>query len=74
MSTDTNKLKLAEEKNSRKELIGKLGPLLALIVLVIFVTILNPGFVAPTNLLNLLRQVSTNALIAFGMTYLLVQH
>ncbi len=72
MSTDTNKLKLAEEKNSRKELIGKLGPLLALIVLVIFVTILNPGFVAPTNLLNLLRQVSTNALIAFGMTFVIL--
>lgn len=72
MSTDTNKLKLAEEKNSRKELIGKLGPLLALIVLVIFVTILNPGFVAPNNLLNLLRQVSTNALIAFGMTFVIL--
>lgn len=72
MSTDTNKLKLAKEKNSRKELIGKLGPLLALIVLVIFVTILNPGFVAPNNLLNLLRQVSTNALIAFGMTFVIL--
>ena len=72
MSTDTTKLKLAKEKNSRKELIGKLGPLLALIVLVIFVTILNPGFVAPTNLLNLLRQVSTNALIAFGMTFVIL--
>ncbi|WP_414838525.1 ABC transporter permease [Carnobacterium sp. TMP28] len=72
MSSDTKQLKLAEQKNSRKELIGKLGPLLALIVLVIFVTILNPGFVAPNNLLNLLRQVSTNALIAFGMTFVIL--
>ncbi|SEK52826.1 ribose transport system permease protein [Carnobacterium iners] len=72
MSSDTKQVKLAEQKNSRKELIGKLGPLLALIVLVIFVTILNPGFVAPNNLLNLLRQVSTNALIAFGMTFVIL--
>lgn len=72
MSSDTKKIALAKEKNSRKELIEKLGPLLALAVLIIFVTILNPGFVAPNNLLNLLRQVSTNALIAFGMTFVIL--
>ncbi|MGB3159813.1 MAG: ribose ABC transporter permease [Carnobacterium sp.] len=72
MSSDTKKITLAKEKNSRKELIEKLGPLLALVVLIIFVTILNPGFVAPNNLLNLLRQVSTNALIAFGMTFVIL--
>ena len=72
METDTKKLKLAQQKSSRKELLGKLGPLLALVVLAIFVTILNPGFLAPNNLLNLLRQVSTNALIAFGMTFVIL--
>lgn len=72
MNTDLKAMKLAEKKSTRKELIGKLGPLLALIVLVIFVTILNPGFIAPNNLLNLLRQVSTNALIAFGMTFVIL--
>ncbi|MGB6178516.1 ABC transporter permease [Carnobacterium sp.] len=72
MSLDTKKITLTKEKNSRKELIEKLGPLLALVVLIIFVTILNPGFVAPNNLLNLLRQVSTNALIAFGMTFVIL--
>lgn len=49
-----------------------MGPLLALVVLVIFVTIMNPSFMSPTNLLNLLRQVSTNALIAFGMTFVII--
>ena len=49
-----------------------MGPLLALIVLVIFVTFLNPSFISATNLLNLLRQVSTNALIAFGMTFVII--
>ncbi len=56
----------------RGERIRQLGPLLALVVLIIFVTILNPNFLRPTNLLNLLRQVSVNALIAFGMTFVIV--
>lgn len=54
------------------QLFSKLGPLLALIVLVILVTVLSPGFIAPANLLNLLRQVSINALIAFGMTFVIL--
>ena len=41
-------------------------------MLIILVTIVNPSFIAPTNLLNLLRQVSTNALIAFGMTFVII--
>lgn len=61
-----------KKKGSPKDYLGKLGPLLALIVLVILVTIVNPNFIAPTNLLNLLRQVSTNALIAFGMTFVII--
>lgn len=50
----------------------KLGPLLALIALVIFVTVLNPNFIRLSNIFNLLRQVSVNALIAFGMTFVIV--
>ena len=72
MSSEVKKVQLEEQKKQKKDIIGKLGPLLALAVLFIFVTILNPGFVAPTNLLNLLRQVSTNALIAFGMTFVIL--
>lgn len=60
------------KKNQLKELLGKLGPVLALLVLMVIVTILNPNFIAPINLLNLLRQVSVNALIAFGMTFVIL--
>ncbi|MGH2083291.1 ABC transporter permease [Aerococcus urinaeequi] len=49
-----------------------LGPLLALIVLIIFFSILSPSFLSLTNLMNLLPQVSTNALIAFGMTFVII--
>nr|WP_232219637.1 ribose ABC transporter permease [Carnobacterium pleistocenium] len=70
MQTDTVETK--KKKISSKDFMGKLGPLLALIVLVILVTVVNPGFISPNNLLNLLRQVSTNALIAFGMTFVII--
>ncbi|WP_170924758.1 ABC transporter permease subunit [Candidatus Enterococcus clewellii] len=54
------------------EHISKLGPLLALIVLIIVVTAMNPSFVSPSNLLNLLRQVAANGFIAFGMTFVIL--
>lgn len=50
----------------------KLGPLLGLAILIIIVSILNPSFLEPLNILNLLRQVSINALIAFGMTFVIL--
>lgn len=65
-------LKSTKEKGTATKKMNKLGPLLALVVLVVFVTIMNPNFLAPANLLNLLRQVSTNALIAFGMTFVII--
>jgi len=50
----------------------KLGALLGLIILIIIVTVLNPSFLEPLNILNLLRQVAINALIAFGMTFVIL--
>lgn len=38
----------------------KLGPLLGLIILIVIVSVLNPSFLEPLNILNLLRQVSIN--------------
>lgn len=72
MKNEVRNIQIGEKKFAYKELLGKLGPLLALIVLVIFVTVLNPSFISGTNILNLLRQVSTNALIAFGMTFVII--
>lgn len=54
------------------ESLSKLGPLLALLVLVITVSVMNPNFLSPSNLLNLLRQVSANGFIAFGMTFVIL--
>jgi ribose transport system permease protein len=38
----------------------------------VIVSILNPSFLEPLNILNLLRQVAINALIAFGMTFVIL--
>lgn len=72
MNLGIQALKNNKEKGPATKKLNKLGPLLALVVLVVFVTIMNPNFLAPANLLNLLRQVSTNALIAFGMTFVII--
>src|SRR5699024_12180998 len=68
MNTNEN----VKRKFEYKEILSKLGPLLALIVLIIFVSILSPSFLLLTNLMNLMRQVSINALIAFGMTFVII--
>lgn len=59
-------------KTSSKELLGKLGPLLGLLLIVIVITILNPSFMTTDNILNIFRQVSISALIAFGMTFVIL--
>lgn len=52
--------------------IEKMGPLLGLFLLILIVSFLNTSFLEPTNLLNLLRQVAINALIAYGMTFVIL--
>ncbi|MEC0184172.1 ribose ABC transporter permease [Paenibacillus peoriae] len=53
-------------------MLHKAGPLLGLLILIIVVSVLNPAFLEPLNILNLLRQVAINALIAFGMTFVIL--
>ncbi|MBM7646643.1 ribose transport system permease protein [Scopulibacillus daqui] len=50
----------------------KLGPVIGLIIIVIILSILSPSFLAMDNIFNVLRQVSINALIAFGMTLVIL--
>ncbi|MED4954026.1 ribose ABC transporter permease [Paenibacillus macerans] len=65
-------IKPALGANRISSAIQKLGPTLGLIILVIVVTVMNPAFLEPLNILNLLRQVAINALIAFGMTFVIL--
>ncbi|MFS0593784.1 ribose ABC transporter permease [Cytobacillus horneckiae] len=50
----------------------KLGPVLGLLLIIIILAIMSPNFSTTENLFNVLRQVSINALIAFGMTFVIL--
>lgn len=56
----------------QKATLQKLGPFLALLVLATGLAITSPDFLTMGNLLNVFRQVSINALIAFGMTLVIL--
>lgn len=50
-----------------KELLGKAGPIIALILLGIFLTIQNENFLTVGNLMNVARQTAMNGFLALGM-------
>ncbi|WP_416334689.1 ABC transporter permease subunit [Anaerococcus sp. DFU013_CI05] len=58
------KTKIKENQN--------LGTILALIILMVFVSILNPAFLHANNLMNLMRQLIINGFIALGMTFVIL--
>lgn len=49
-----------------------IGPLIALVVLGVLLTIITNQFFKANNLLNILRQASINALVSFGMLFVLL--
>src|SRR5690625_4179112 len=59
-------------KDFLKQNIAKIGPLIGLIVITVILGVLSENFFTLNNILNLLRQVSVNALIAFGMTFVIL--
>ena len=58
-------------KNTMKYM-SELTKVIALIILMAVITIINSNFLTANNLLNLLLQVTSNALIAFGMTFVIL--
>ena len=58
-------------KNTMKYM-SELTTVIALIILMAVITIINSNFLTANNLLNLLLQVTSNALIAFGMTFVIL--
>ncbi len=49
-----------------------LGTIAALVILIVFVSVLNPAFLQVNNLLNLMRQLIINGFIALGMTFVIL--
>ncbi|MBU9673158.1 ribose ABC transporter permease [Planococcus sp. CP5-4] len=69
MQQEVENLKL---KSANTSLFQKIAPFIGLILIIIIITAINPSFLSMSNILNVLRQVSINALIAFGMTFVIL--
>ncbi|MCC8164949.1 MAG: ABC transporter permease [Planctomycetes bacterium] len=51
---------------------GKERILIALLVLVVVLSLFSDSFLSKSNMLNVLRQISTNAIVSFGMTLVIL--
>ena len=72
-----NTMSKTTEKPTKKSLLSKewlieQKSLIALIFLIVVVSFLNPNFFTVDNILNILRQTSVNAIIAVGMTLVIL--
>ncbi len=62
-----------EQKTINKiEMFDKYKSLIGLLLLVVVVSILSPSFLTTKNIFNVLRQTSVNAIIAAGMTFVIL--
>lgn len=53
-------------------ILQRMGPLAGLALIVICLAIIDPDFMTVDNIFNVLRQVSIKALLAFGMTFVIL--
>ena len=58
--------------NISKETLFEYKSVIALLVFVLVVSMISPNFFSTNNLLNILRQTSVNAIIAVGMTFVIL--
>ena len=63
---------MIKNKKNVGSILGEYGAFIALARLVVVLSVIEPSFRAPSNLMNLLRQASFNGLIAFGMTLVIL--
>ncbi len=63
---------MTKSKKSYKDILSKLGSLLALFILCVVLTIATPSFLTINNFMNILRQTAINGLISAGMLVALI--
>ncbi|MDE3057893.1 MAG: ABC transporter permease, partial [Bacteroidota bacterium] len=62
------------ENNFRKAgtFLSKYGIYFAFLLLTAVLSIISPPFLTPSNIINILRQISVNGIIAVGMTLVII--
>lgn len=63
---------LLTKKTGSISIVQRMGPLLGLAVIFIALSVISSDFLTVSNMFNVLRQISINALIAFGMTFVIL--
>lgn len=59
-------------KSNSQSILQKIAPFIGLFLIITVISIMSPNFLTIHNIFNVLRQVSINALIAFGMTFVIL--
>ena len=68
----TCKLMLWASRSQKRLKIQGIGSLIGLLLIILVLSVMAHDFLTVSNLFNVLRQVSINALIAFGMTFVIL--
>lgn len=63
---------MLKSNDNTQSIVQKIGPFIGLLLIVIVISVMSPNFLTINNIFNVLRQVSINALIAFGMTFVIL--
>lgn len=63
---------ISPERFSLVDFVARFAPLIFLIILIILFGLMQPRFLSPLNLWNVMRQVSITGLIAIGMTFVIL--
>ena len=73
-TTTQTALKVATraQGGSARNIVSRFGALIFLILICIVFAVLEPAFVTPINIFNILRQVSIYGLLAIGMTFVIL--
>ncbi len=60
------------KKLDMAQILKKFGLVFAVLIIVIIMSCLSPVFLSSKNLINILRQISTNGILAVGMTFIIL--
>ena len=60
-----------EKRAQMGRFMEKMGPFTALVVLGVIFALINPRFILPMNLINVIRQASIYIILAVGMTFVI---
>jgi fructose transport system permease protein len=71
-ATKTTALERESSRNDLIALLSRFGATIFLLILVIIFSVLQPAFLQPLNLFNVMRQISITGIIAVGMTFVIL--